>query len=633
MPRVFSTPGVYRREIDLSEILVATGISNGAIVVRAPKGPIRRPVLVTNDKEYVEYFGNPVFTSGSGLSGTDALIPEFGYGSYGAIEFLKESSTLYVVRAYDIFDRFAAIQVDNDMTSVTTDVSNGVSALTTVPDVFDTVDRNSSVDEVATYATEPLLVSFVSPGKEGNEYAITVETLHPDADWLYRYDEYPTDASATTTGPGSIWTSGTSADIATHFPIASKVFKMKLYKRPSDKTWEELYSNSADKAANKLRLTELESYYGTLYPQLDGEGKSLFIDDVVNGNSKTIYVKANVGQQFGYSYTFSATGGLSGTADVPDGTDSGGTYVLNGDRFCKLSGGATNQDTGLGSNDDEFWAYFNDREELPIQILIGTSYNTTTKQAMGELAGRRFDCIGTVQAGQLSDITYQEILEAEKYGYIAPSYIAIYGGYSRIYDKVNDKFVYLPNSIYGASLYPRVDRIADPWFAPAGIDRGTLAVFDQRKVYSFDHIGKLYDKNINSVKFIRGTGFVMWGQKTAQLKKSALDRINVRRNLLFIENNIEIALLPFTFENNTEQTRLRVWSLVDNFLAGVQAGGGLTDYEVVCDETNNTPNVIDNNQMNVDIYVQPTRTAEFIQFTTVVTRTGVSFSDVRLKYA
>ena len=376
----------------------------------------------------------------------------------------------------------------------------------------------------------------------------------------------------------------------------------------------------------------MESYYGTLSPQQDDDGKSLFIDDVVNGSSKLLYVKSRVGSSFGYSYNFTVNG-LSGTNDLPDGFDDGGNFVYNGDKLCKLQSGVTNQETGLTNTDNEFWSYFNDREEIPVQILIGASYNTTTKQAMGELAGRRLDCIGTVQAGELNDITYQEVLESEKYGYIAPSYIAIYGGYSKIYDKVNDKFVFLPNSIYGAGLFARVDNIADPWMAPAGIDRATLAVFDQKKIYNSDHIGKLYDKNINTVKFIRGTGFVMWGQKTAQLKKSALDRIQVRRNLLFIENNIERALLPFVFENNTEQTRLRVWSLVDNFLAGVQAGGGLSDYEVVCDKTNNTSNVIDTNQFNVDIYVQPTRTAEFIQFSTVVTRTGISFSDVRLKYA
>jgi len=630
MPRVFNAPGVYRREIDLSEILVATGISNGAIVVRAPQGPIRRPVLVTNDKEYVEYFGQPVFTSGSGLSGIDKEIPEYGYGSYGALEFLKESTNLYVVRAFDSGDKYAAIEVDNDLSSTNTDVSGGIEPLTATPDVFDTADKISSIDTVGDTMVEPLLVSFISPGLEGNDYAVNVETLHPDADWLYRYDEYPIDTSATSTGPDSIWTSSTSADIATHFPIASKVFKLKLYKKPSDKTWEELYSNSADRASSKLRLQELESFYCTLGPQLDGDGKSLYANDVINGNSQYIYVDTTISSKFDYSYIFAGT---SGTPNLPGGEDGGGAFFYNTDRLCKLSAGSVTEDNGLGSGDDEFWAYFNDREELPVQILIGTSYNTTTKQAMGELAAKRLDCIGTVQAGELSDLTYQQILESERYGYVAPSYIAIYGGYSKIYDKQNDKFVFLPNSIYGASLYPRVDNISDPWFAPAGIDRATLAVFDQRKVYSTDHIGKLYDKNINMIKLIRGAGFVMWGQKTAQLKKSALDRIQVRRTLLFIENNVEIALLPFVFENNTVQTRLRVWSLVDEFLAGIFAAGGLTAYEVVCDETNNPSSVIDSNSMNVDIYVQPVRAAEFIQFTTVVTRTGISFSDIRLKYA
>jgi hypothetical protein len=179
----------------------------------------------------------------------------------------------------------------------------------------------------------------------------------------------------------------------------------------------------------------------------------------------------------------------------------------------------------------------------------------------------------------------------------------------------------------------RGDNIANPWDAPAGIDRGTLSVLDARKVWSMDDIGKLYDKNLNTTRFIRGTGHVMWGQKTAQLKRSALDRINVRRNLLYIENNIEPALLPFVFENNTDKTRLRIFTIVDEFLAGVQAGGGLTAYQVVCDTTNNTPTVIDSNQLNVDIYVQPVRAAEFIQFTTVVTRSGVSFSEVRLAVA
>lgn len=623
--RVFSTPGVYRREIDLSEIFVSNGISNGGIVIRSPKGPIRRPVLVSNDKEFIEYFGEPVFVSGSSDS---VLIPEYGYGSYGALEFLKQSTSLFVVRAFDPTDKYAAIEVDNDLSSTDTDlaVGGGILSLSGLPVVFDKSDTISSIDDVT--LTEPLLISSISPGIDGNDISVTIETLHPNADWLYKFDDYPTDVSATIDGPLSIWTTGTSGDIDNYFPIASKVFKVKVYKKPSNKTWDDMYSNDLDEADSKLRIGEIESYYGSLSPLLDSNKKSLYIEDIINGKSKSIYVKANSGQILNYSYTFSGT---SGEPYLPDGDDDGG-YFVNSERLYILSGGSVTQSNGLDSSDDIFWPYFNDRQELPIQILIGTSYNTTTKQTIGEVVANRLDCIATVQAGELDDLTYQDILDSEKYGYIEPSYVSIYGGYSKIYDRNNDKYIYLPNSIYGAMLFARTDNVASPWNAPAGLDRGMLAVFDQLKVYNDDHIGKLYNRNINMVKYIKNAGFAMWGQKTAQLKKSALDRIQVRRTLLYIENNIEQTLFQYTFENNTDQTRLRIWSNVTAFLDTI-GEDGLYSKEVVCDTTNNTPTVIDNNQINLDIYLQPTKSAEFIQFTTVVTKTGISFSDVKLKYA
>ena len=105
-----------------------------------------------------------------------------------------------------------------------------------------------------------------------------------------------------------------------------------------------------------------------------------------------------------------------------------------------------------------------------------------------------------------------------------------------------------------------------------------------------------------------------------------MDRINVRRLLLFIQNSIEPSLLPFLFEPNNDKTRSRVFGVIDGFLSGVAAEDGVVNYQIVVDESNNTPQVIDSNQLNVDIYVQPTKTIEFIQLQTIVTRTGVSFS-------
>jgi len=748
----YSAPGVYRREIDLSEILVATGVSNGGTVVRALKGPVRRPVLVTNDKEYIEVFGEPYYVNGlddknptqAAIGGS--LVPELGYGAYGAIEFLKESNTLFVVRAYDDDDKYAVTEVKSDAQTDYT-VSGGISVTDAPLDVFDSRENISTYDNYKSDSKidGSLLVGYVGPGEDGNQYAITVETISPEAEWLYSYDEYPTQTSATIAKYGydvpEVWISGTNLDtyvtthptsatiynpltsvysdhiifvpenvsklnddntewkiysalsganaqeiippssltseysdwtytidnntwtinavksdtvalsatgtyvaeqglmtgsgdeVKRHFKIASKVVKLSVYKRPDDKEWEELYSNNSDANEFKLRNEPLEVFFGTMEPTLDTDGNELFIERSVNGNSKYIYVKADKSFDIDATWDFVGGGFIARSLGKPDGEDSAGFFVYNDDKFAKLTGGSANMSPGFFGRDSEFWSYFENREEIPVQILINPSFSKEDKLAVAELCNNRRDCIASNPVGHVKLLDYRDIINYEEFGYPYASFMALYSGYSKVYDKYNDKYVYLPNSLFAAALYARVDRLTDPWYAPAGVARGTMSVLDQNKVFSNDQIGKMYDRNINTVKFVQGSGFVMWGQKTAQLKKSALDRINVRRNLIYMQVNIERSLNSFVFENNTQQTRLRVFSVIDDFLAGIKAGDGLYDYTVVCDETNNTPAVIDSNQLNVDIYVQPTKTIEFIQFTTVITRTGVSFSDVQLKYA
>ena len=691
----YSAPGVYRREIDLSNILLPNGISNGGTVIRSQVGPIRRPVLVTNDKEFIETFGAPYYVSGASVD--RPLTPEYGYGSYGAIQFLKESNTLYVVRAYsnEGKDMYSSCQVTTDAQQFF-GITSGVPPLNSnTLDVFDTRDYISSYDEYIrlgspTYQSlnNPLLVGFVSPGANGNNFAVTVETLNPLSDWLYNYDNFPIESSATRStiriaNPNSatdlisypnilvpqVWctsayyietlnpnkTSGGPAEVYKHFTIASNVVKVKVYAKPDDKEWTDLYANSADAKAGKIRTQPVEVFYGSMVPMQDNDGNEMFIEKQINGRSKFIYVQTNGSTFLGgsgvnkeapkaswnYAQTNSFDPLLSSASSIwklPDFSDNAGYYVTdtyqgdNSARLVKFTGGKSDQTTGL-VKDSEFWSYFNNREELPVSILMNTSFDTNTKQAVAEVCSNRKDCISTNQVGSVYDVNFQYIMDQEQYGYPAPSYVSLYAGYSKIYDNFNDKYVFLPNSIYGASIFARVDAVAAPWFAPAGIARATLAVLDQNKIFSTDQIGRMYDKNINAIKFIQGAGFAIWGQKTAQLKTSALDRINVRRNLIYIQVNVENALNQFIFENNTQQTRLRVYSIIDEFLNNIKASDGLYSYEVVCDITNNPPSVIDANQLNVDIYVQPTKAIEFIQFTTVITRTGVNFGDVKLKYA
>lgn len=611
MARTFSTPGVYRREIDLSDILVPAGISNGGIVIRSFKGPINRPVLITNDKDYIDTFGAPYFVSGSSL--TNKLVPEFGYGAYAALEFLKESTSLYVVRDFtSTTDKYASVGVH--ATAVSGIPQNGIATATvTNPDKADKIQNIDDVTMI-TSAHGALLVAATYPGTDGNSIAVTVESFSTSADWKYNYDSYPTDISAT-------YTSATVANVLSWYPIASKVFKLNVYTKDTSVDWTSYYSSPSDSSGTgKLRISPVETFYASLIPLQDADNKNLYAPIVINGNSKYIYVKTD-----GTTTNFTA---LTASSQLPNG-DDGNPYVQY-TKLLQLAGGAIDKDDGLGSDSVDAWNLFTNREDVNVNILINPDPDTTVKQTVANIAAKRMDCIAVSQVGNVSVNTFQNVIESEQYGYVGPSYHALYAGYSKVYDQYNDKYVFLPNAIYGAQLMARVDNIADPWTAPAGIDRGTLSVIDQNKVFSFDDIGKMYDKNINAVRLIRGVGFTMWGQKTAQLKKSALDRINVRRNLLYIENNIETALLPFCFENNNVKTRLRIFSVVDGFLSTVQAGGGLTGYKVVCDETNNTSEVIDSNQLNVDIYVQPTRTAEFIQLTTVITRSGINLSEVRI---
>ena len=614
------TAGVYREEIDVSEILVPTGISNGGIVVNSTKGPVNRPVLITNDKEYIDTFGEPYFVSGvaAGLgTSMNGFFPEYGYGSYAALQFLKESSVLYVVRNINSGDKYAGVEVKANQTVAVSALSgtsaiyvqtSGIAASTTT--VSDRVDRIQNLDTFAEGLTNNLLIGALYPGQDGNNIAVNVEVFSMSADWVNSYDNY---SSGTTT--------------ADH-PIACKVFKLNVYEKDSSSNWTDFETLSGDTTNNRLRMSPIETFYGTLIPQLDGNNNQLFIENMVNGSSKYIYVKVKGGSSFTVPTTV--------YNNLPVRKDSNNIEFVDYLRLMQLGNGAVVAPTnaGLDATQVDSYALFEDRENSNIGILIAPTYNSVVKQEVARIAAKRADCIAVVQTGDPTDETVASMTDgtgnSEIYGYSNPSYLALYDGWSKDYDKYNDRFLYLPNAIYAAMIYARVDNIAYPWDAPAGINRGTIQVFDQRRIWTFDEIGQLYDKNINSVRFIPGTGFVMWGQKTAQLKKSALDRVNVRRNLLYIENNIENNLVQFVFENNTTRTRLRVFSLIDPFLSQVKAAGGLTDYKLVVDETNNTTDVIDANQMNVDVYVQPSRTAEFINLRTIITRTGVSFEEIRI---
>jgi phage tail sheath protein FI len=206
------------------------------------------------------------------------------------------------------------------------------------------------------------------------------------------------------------------------------------------------------------------------------------------------------------------------------------------------------------------------------------------------------------------------------------NYATTYANWVKVYDSSSDQQVWVPYSGFGAGLMAQ----NDPWDAPAGFTRGinrniTDIAFGATKQKQRD---QLYKINLNPIYFSPVDGYVTFGQKTLQTKPSAFDRINVRRTFLFLEKATKNTVKYFVFEPNTLFTRTNVVNVLTPIFELVRNEGGVYDYKIICDERNNTPDVIDQNQMVVDIYIQPTRTAEFILCNFYATRTGVNFDEI-----
>ena len=235
--------------------------------------------------------------------------------------------------------------------------------------------------------------------------------------------------------------------------------------------------------------------------------------------------------------------------------------------------------------------------------------------------------VGTVTVNSDSTITDNVL------GFYSPltssSYAVFDSGYKYMYDRFNDTFRYIPLNGDIAGTCARNDINNFPWFSPAGTARGTILnaiklAYNPSKTQR----DRLYSERINPVIFSPGAGIVLFGDKTGLSKSSAFDRINVRRLFIYLEDAISAAAKDQLFEFNDEITRTNFVNIVEPFLRDVQAKRGVQDYVVICDETNNTAAVIDNNEFVADIYIKPARSINFIGLTFVATRTGVSFEEV-----
>ena len=402
------------------------------------------------------------------------------------------------------------------------------------------------------------------------------------------------------------------------------------------------------------------------------QGDSTYYADKIFRSSSYIYwmdhntAGSNWGTDFDGQDTFIVMedGGSDGA-----GTDAGDNIVLDGTNSAQNdAGGKIQGETGVTSyvaldtptttllkNGTDDYAVtagelqnaydeFKDAETVDINLILGGKgggdANTAASQdthvtMLTALVEDRKDCVAFVSPYRAatvgvssSNTATANVVEAFD---LCPSssYVVFDSSYKYMYDKYNDVYRYVPMNGDTAGLCAYTDNVADPWFSPAGLNRGNV-----RGAIKLSYTPKkserdqLYRARVNPVVDFPGQGVVLFGDKTALSKPSAFDRINVRRLFLVLEKAIATASKFQLFEFNDEFTRASFRNLVEPFLRDVQGRRGIFDFRVVCDDTNNTGEVIDRNEFIGDIYIKPARSINFITLNFVAVRTGVEFSEV-----
>ena len=351
------------------------------------------------------------------------------------------------------------------------------------------------------------------------------------------------------------------------------------------------------------------------------DGTSAYYKDVVNTQSAYIYWM---------DHTSNVT--TSGTA-WGNAANASLFANLTSNVTISLSGGVS-ADAPTDGNITSALALFANDEQYDISLLpLGAASATVVNYAISSIAEVRKDVI-VFASPTLANVVNNAGAEATdvvafRESLTSSSYAVLDSGWKYQYDRYNDVYRWIPLNGDTAGLAVRTDFVADPWFSPAGFNRGQVKNV-VKLAYSPSKADRdtLYKKGINPVVTFPGNGTVLFGDKTLLAKPSAFDRINVRRLFIVLEKAIATAAKFQLFEFNDPFTRAQFRNLVEPFLRDVQGRRGITDFKVVCDESNNTAQVIDTNNFVADIFIKPARAINFIQLNFIATRSGISFEEV-----
>jgi len=658
------SPGVLVTEKDLTNIIPAVSTTSGAIVITAEKGPIDEITTISSEKELADNFGKP---NNDNFEEWFTAANFLGYGNNlkvvrpitGLVNAVSTGTAVLIKNTTDYLDTYYSTSGAGQVTNIGTWAAREAGTLgnslkvslcsnstafgphsqsgTLVNDNAAAIgDTTITMDDGSLFQVGDILefgdasnVPSASGAPSGFYYKVTAISTHTLT--IARFNSV---TGLTETG-GLRHAVVDNAKVLRHWEYYFQ------FSGPPTTTDDTLAAGGSNDEMHIVVVDEdgtITGNAGEILETFEGVSQAF---DAKNSTGASNYYPQVIYQQSNFIYWIDHISTLS------DGVTKVGTTFDNtvGDAFVisntSLSGGT---DDYAATNGEIATAYekFNDTDNVDISLLMCGPSNTsadatgdTKATAVMDIATARKDCVAFISparqyvVGVANAITQTQNVVGFADGLPSTSYAVIDSGYKYMYDKYNDVYRFVPLNGDTAGLCARTDSIADAWFSPGGFNRGQVRgavklAFNPNQTQR----DELYKARVNPVVSFPGQGTVLFGDKTAQSKPSAFDRINVRRLFIVLEKAIATAAKFQLFEFNDEFTRAQFRNLVEPFIRDVQGRRGITDFAVVCDDTNNTGDVIDRNEFRADIFIKPARSINFIQLNFIATRTGVAFSEV-----
>lgn len=558
------SPGVNVTEIDLTTIVPAVSASSAAFAGRFTWGPIDEIVTISDELRLVDRFGRP-----------DAnTFKEF----FTCSNFLSYGNNLKVIRAAN-----SAIARNATSGSEKICIKNSDQYDLEYLDLSATNNVGQFASRYAGALGNSLRVSMFANSGNSASFA------------AWQYSEEFDGAPGTSAFVGNV--NGANDEI--HIIVLDERGRL---------------TGTANTVLEKY------SFVSKASDGRNDDGSSNYYVNVINERSKYIYIMNH---------------DVSPNSNVNWGSTAAGTAFNSGNNAsytASLSGGV--DDTATDATVQLAYDKFKNPEEVDISLVMtGAHSQAVSEYVLENIVETRKDCVALISP-EYSDVVNNagdEVADITAYRnqFNSSSYAIMDSGWKYQFDKYNNVYRWIPLNGDIAGLCARTDNDRDPWFSPAGFNRGQIKNVVKLSWYpNKTDRDELYKIGVNPVISFPGEGVILYGDKTMLTRPSAFDRINVRRLFIVLEKAIARAAKYSLFEFNDEFTRAQFVGLIEPFLRDVQGRRGIFDFRVVCDNSNNTPEVIDRNEFVGDIYIKPARSINFIQLNFIAVRTGVAFEEI-----